>query len=252
MTDYNDIELLARTLQAEAGGEGYNGMLAAGAVLMNRVGAGAYGGTVRSNILAPGQFSAWNGVTGYAGGEGAIDMDRITPSAEAYEIAERLVSGDYEDPTGGATHYYNPDVANPAWGERAGGEWVPIGNHVFGVADGGLPTAVNPVNFDPSLPRIGSAETDPSNYGYTGQAGLPDEGEEEDRSPYSALTALIGPRSEEHQAYQQGLDAYGQGPFARGEDGSLNVFGRTLDQNQRQDFSRGLLYLGSQLASGGL
>lgn len=129
-------ELMAKTLQAEAGGEGYNGMLAAGAVIMNRANAGGYGKGVDGVIMKPGQFSAWNGVTGYANGQGALDMDKIRPNQHAYAAADALLSGNYQDPTGGATHYYNPAVANPAWGQRAGGNWTRIGNHIFGFADG--------------------------------------------------------------------------------------------------------------------
>lgn len=132
-----DRDLLARTLMAEAGGEGPQGMLAAGAVINNRVRAGGYGDSLADVILKPGQFSAWNSVTGYAGGEGGLDMDRMTPSDEAYRVADALLSGNYDDPTGGATHYYNPDVADPKWGMGAGGDWERIGNHVFGFADAG-------------------------------------------------------------------------------------------------------------------
>lgn len=130
-------DLLAKTLMAEAGGEGYLGMLAAGAVIANRVAAGNYGQGVDGVIMKPGQFSAWNSVTGYANGQGGLDMARITPSADAYAAADAILSGDYQDPTGGATHYYNPAAANPAWGERAGGNWQRIGNHIFGFADAG-------------------------------------------------------------------------------------------------------------------
>lgn len=133
----NDRELLARTLMAEAGGEGYDGMLAAGSVIANR--ARANDGNLRGVILAPGQFSAWNGVTGYAGGEGGLDMNGIRPSEDAYAVADAIQSGNYRDPTGGATHYYNPDAADPDWGARAGGNWTRIGNHVFGTAAGGAP-----------------------------------------------------------------------------------------------------------------
>jgi len=133
----DDRELLARTLDAEAGGEGVQGMMAAGAVINNRASAKGYGGSsIRDVILAPGQFSAWNSVTGYAGGKGALNRDERRPSQDAYRVADMLLSGEYEDPTGGATHYYNPDVADPKWGMRAGGDWQRIGNHVFGFADG--------------------------------------------------------------------------------------------------------------------
>ena len=134
----SDKEILAITLQAEAGGEGLEGMLAAGAVINNRVKSGKYGEGIRGVILKPGQFSAWNGVTGYAGGEGAINMDKVKASETALEAAEAILSGEYEDPTGGATHYYNDAVANPEWGEKkAGGDWMRIGNHLFGFADAG-------------------------------------------------------------------------------------------------------------------
>jgi hypothetical protein len=131
-------ELLARTIQGEAGGEGFEGMLAVGSVIGNRVRSGRYGGySLEDVIMAPGQFSMWNGVTGYAGGEGAIDPSSIRVTPEAYRAADAVLSGGYVDPTSGATHYYNPSVANPAWGQaRAGGDWRTLGNHIFGWADG--------------------------------------------------------------------------------------------------------------------
>ena len=133
--DMNDVEILALTLQAEAAGEGFDGMLAAGSVIMNRASSGNYGGSnVRDVIMKPGQFSAWNGVTGYAGGEGAIDMNNLKPTKAALKAAEQLLSGEYEDVTGGATHYYNPQVASPKWGGQAGQGWTDIGNHRFGKA----------------------------------------------------------------------------------------------------------------------
>lgn len=134
--DPKQRDLLAKTLMAEAGGEGLEGMVAAGSVINNRLQSGRYGNSLDDVIMAPGQFSAWNSVTGYAGGEGGLDMGRMTPSEEAYRAADMLLSGNYEDPTGGATHYYNPSVANPKWGAGAGGDWRRIGNHIFGNADG--------------------------------------------------------------------------------------------------------------------
>tara|TARA_R110000782_G_scaffold3228_2_gene11920 strand:+ start:13683 stop:14252 length:570 start_codon:yes stop_codon:yes gene_type:complete len=131
---FSDREILAITLQAEAGGEGYDGMLAAGSVIANRATAGGYGDGISGVIMKPGQFSAWNGVTGYAGGEGAINMDRVRASDSALRAADAIISGDYTDVTGGATHYYNPNVASPAWGGEVGNNWTDIGNHRFGRA----------------------------------------------------------------------------------------------------------------------
>ena len=129
----DDRELLARTLQAEAGNQGVGGLLDVGSVIMNRV--GRSGGSLRNTILKPGQFSAWNSFTGGAGGEQGQDMAKMRPDARAYMVADRLLSGDYTDATGGATHYYNPSISNPSWGAGAGGNWTKRGDHVFGRAD---------------------------------------------------------------------------------------------------------------------
>ena len=128
----SERELLALTLQAEAGGEGEIGMLAAGAVIDNRVKSGSYGDSFTEVILAPGQFSAWNSLTGYAKGEGGLDMSQVKPSKAALKVADMVLSGAYESPVGSATHYYNPADADPPWGQKAGGDWKTIGNHIFG------------------------------------------------------------------------------------------------------------------------
>lgn len=127
----NDRELIARTLQAEAGNQGLGGMLAVGSVIKNRMGSGQ---SFRDIILAPAQFSAWNKFTGAAGGEQGQDMSKVKPSEDAYAAADALISGNIADITGGATHYYNPNISNPAWGASAGGDWTKIGSHVFGKA----------------------------------------------------------------------------------------------------------------------
>jgi hypothetical protein len=128
----SDRELLAKTLQAEAGNQGIGGMLAVGSVIRNRM---AQGGSLSDVILAPAQFSAWNKVTGAVGGEQGQDMAAIKPSEDAYAAADAILSGNAPDVTGGATHYYNPSISNPAWGkEKAGGDWTKIGAHIFGKA----------------------------------------------------------------------------------------------------------------------
>ena len=146
--DLTQRDLLAKTLQAEAGNQGYNGMVAVGSVIMNRLAGGSDLGKV---ILQPGHFSAWNSITGYAGGEQGQDMD-FTPSARSYEVADALLSGNYEDPTGGATHYYNPALADPIWGASGGGEWQTIGSHIFGKANKAGPKPIpNNGTLKPSL-----------------------------------------------------------------------------------------------------
>lgn len=126
-------DILARTIEAEAGNQDPTGMMSVGAVIMNRLKNPAYGSDIHSVILQPGQFSAWNKTTGYAGGSQGQDMANITPSQTAYMVTDQLLDQNYNDPTGGATHYYNPSISNPAWGKTGGGNWKTIGDHVFGV-----------------------------------------------------------------------------------------------------------------------
>ena len=130
----NERDLLAKTIAAEAGGEAYEGQLAVAAVIANRARSGRWGKSLQEVIMAPGQFTAWNGVTGYAGGKGALNMDRISPNQDNYRVADAIISGQYKDVTGGALNYYNDAVATPKWGMQAGGNWQRIGNHVFGTA----------------------------------------------------------------------------------------------------------------------
>lgn len=163
----NDREILARTLQAEAGNQGFGGMIAAGSVIMNRVGAG-FGSNVRDVIMAPGQFSTWNIETDHAKGEQGQNME-FTPNAEAYRAADALLSGQYEDITGGATHYYNPDISQPDWGMAAGGSWKRIGDHVFGKAGPGRRTQRGTQTMDPQQP---SAQQMQQMQQQSGQGGL--------------------------------------------------------------------------------
>ena len=131
----DDRELLARILMAEAGNQGPTGMTAVGNVIMNRANTGGYGGDIRSVIMKPGQFSPMNSVTGYAGGEQGQDIDGLRPSETNYMVADALLSGNAGDITGGATHFFNPDISNPSWAE--GKDFTRIGDHVFGSADAG-------------------------------------------------------------------------------------------------------------------
>ena len=177
-----DRELLARALEAEAGNQGLPGMMAAGSVIMNRTRTPGYGGNLRGVILKPGQFSAFNSVTGYAGGAQGQDIENIRVSDTAYQAADALLSGKYEDPTGGATHFYNPKISNPSWGDDASGNWTKIGDHVFGKADAGKSGQDIEVTELPSIPeqrRAGAIqfeEVDPTlrprNAAIQAQAGL--------------------------------------------------------------------------------
>lgn len=125
-----DRDLLAGALAAE--GAGLEDMQYVANVIANRVRSDAFPGDYRSVILQPGQFSAFNGVTGYAGGEGA-NTHWMRPPGQAYELADTLLGGGLPDQTRGALNYYNPDLANPEWGGE-GFYRLPGSRHVFGTA----------------------------------------------------------------------------------------------------------------------
>lgn len=136
----SDLEILARTIQAEAGGESKKGKLAVGAVIQNRVNKQSWmGKDIKSVILKEGQFSPWNSYTNYAGGEQGKEMlsAKRKPSKAAYEAAAKILSGDYVDPTGGATHFVNPKVGSkPDWYKKFKDNGVDkIGQHEFGSPD---------------------------------------------------------------------------------------------------------------------
>lgn len=156
----SDYELLARTLMAEAGNQRDEDMFAVGNVIMNRLQQG--GGTLKNVILSPAQFSPWNttklpdGSLLYAAGKDqGRDMGAIKPSSKAYEIADLLLSGEVEDITGGATHFFNPNISSPKWAEGMSNKTT-IGSHVFGRAGNfpsGLPSAGKPLS---AIPEVGA------------------------------------------------------------------------------------------------
>ena len=60
--DISALSLLAALIQCEAGGESFEGQLAVGAVVMNRLRSGTYPATLQGVIYASGQFTpALNG-----------------------------------------------------------------------------------------------------------------------------------------------------------------------------------------------
>lgn len=108
----DELILLAALIQAEAGNQPYEGQLAVGAVVMNRVRSGAYPNTIQGVISAPGQFGP------AATGKVAAIM-ASGPRASCIQAAQAALNG--ETTVGALTHF-----------RRAGGiNGIVIGNHVF-------------------------------------------------------------------------------------------------------------------------
>lgn len=108
----DQTKLLAALIQCEAGNQPYDGQLAVGAVVINRLKSGAYPNTLEGVIYASGQFTpALNGKVAsvYAG----------TVKSSCMQAAADAIAGNTS--VGSATHF-----------RRAGNrDGIVIGNHVF-------------------------------------------------------------------------------------------------------------------------
>lgn len=123
-------DTLARTVWAEARGEGVAGMEAVSAVIINRARFPRWWGRdVESVCRAPWQFSCWNS------DDPNLPKLRAVTTADpqfrqAAAIAARALAGTLPDPTGGADSYFDPRAASPAWANGRRPVAV-IGNHRF-------------------------------------------------------------------------------------------------------------------------
>ncbi len=98
----NDLALLARLISAEARGEPYQGQVAVGAVVLNRVRHPSFPNTLSGVIYQPGAFTC------------LTDGQFNQPVADsARRAAQDAMNG--QDPSGGAIYYYNPATATSAW-----------------------------------------------------------------------------------------------------------------------------------------
>lgn len=114
----SDLDALAKIIYAEANGEPYQGKVAVGAVILNRVADGRFPSSIQGVITAPGQFQPVS--------NGAYQNAR--PSSADYNAAKEALSG--ADPTGGATFFYAPSIATTKWHETLT-PTVTIGGHRF-------------------------------------------------------------------------------------------------------------------------
>lgn len=96
------VDLLARVISAEARGEPYEGQVAVGAVVLNRIKHPSFPNSLSEVIYQPWAFTCIN--------DGQFDQ----PVAEsAYRAAQDALNG--WDPSYGAIYYFNPDTATSGW-----------------------------------------------------------------------------------------------------------------------------------------
>ena len=113
----SDVQLLARLIYAEARGESYQGQVAVGSVVLNRVKSSSFPNTISGVIYQPYAFTCVN--------DGQINL---SPNNTALKAAKDAMNG--WDPTYGCLYYYNPRVATSSW-IYSRPTVVTIGNHVF-------------------------------------------------------------------------------------------------------------------------
>lgn len=109
----DEVTLLAALIQAEGGNQPYEGQVAVGAVVMNRVRSGGYPNTIQGVISAPGQF-------GPAATGKVASIMASGPKASCVQAAQAAING--ETTVGTATHFRN---------SSSGISGIVIGNHVF-------------------------------------------------------------------------------------------------------------------------
>ena len=100
----SDVQLLARAINGEARGENYEGQVAVGAVILNRVKHPDFPNTIAGVIYQPGAFTAVS--------DGQIN-EPISENSTVYKAAQDAMNG--WDPTNGCVYYFNPNTATNSW-----------------------------------------------------------------------------------------------------------------------------------------
>ena len=100
----SDIQLMARAINGEARGEPYEGQVAVGAVILNRVKDSKFPNSISGVIYQPGAFTAVS--------DGQINQP-IKEGTTVYKAAQDAKNG--WDPTGGCIYYFNPATATNKW-----------------------------------------------------------------------------------------------------------------------------------------
>ena len=111
LSDFSMEDILARVLWGEAEGEGAEGMQAVGNVIMNRVERDSkYDADAQDIVMEYKQFSSVGDPKRL---EAMMNLSKDNQEyIQALEISKKLLAGEIEDITGGATHFYNPNTAN--------------------------------------------------------------------------------------------------------------------------------------------
>lgn len=97
-----NLNLLARAINGEARGEPYEGQVAVGAVILNRVNDSRFPNTISGVVYQSGAFDSVS--------DGQINM---APTTTAIKAAQDALNG--WDPSGGCVYFYNPATSTSKW-----------------------------------------------------------------------------------------------------------------------------------------
>ena len=135
MSKENDIDIMARTLWAEARGEGDLGIRAVACVIMNRFREKKWYSflngthTIAGVCQKPAQFSCWNKSDPNRSKLLTINESDLI-FRECMIIAETAMDGKLEDITFGANHYFASWISKPKWADKMQ-FCITIGQHNF-------------------------------------------------------------------------------------------------------------------------
>jgi len=130
-----DRDVLARTLWAEARGEGLAGMVAVAWTIRNRVNDGKdrswWGEGYAGVCQKPWQFSCWNANDPNYPFLTGMKMIPFRELAQCRIAADQVVDGKVPDPTGAATHYYATTMPKPPKWVVGAKQTLKLGHHIF-------------------------------------------------------------------------------------------------------------------------
>jgi N-acetylmuramoyl-L-alanine amidase len=113
----HDLDVMSRIVEAEAGGEPYEGKVVVAEVIMNRVSAG-FASSIEAVVYQPHQFTPV--------ATGTINE----PASDESIRAAKEVLSTYKGNPNGALYFYNPSKTSDKW-VRSRTVIEAIGNHIF-------------------------------------------------------------------------------------------------------------------------
>lgn len=113
----SNLYLMSQVIYGEARGEPYEGQVAVGAIILNRVSDSRFPNTVAGVVYQSGAFTCVS--------DGQINL---SPDSTAKKAAQDAING--WDPTHGSIYYFNPNTATSSW-IWSRPQTVTIGKHIF-------------------------------------------------------------------------------------------------------------------------